>query len=84
MEMAPNGELFAKLSEEGPYKESQAKFIFTQISSAVQYMVITHEWAEMSAFVWPLQFYRYMVIINEWVEMSAIPASTSLWPLPFN
>jgi len=39
MEMAPNGELFAKLSEEGPYKESQAKGIFSQIASAVQYMV---------------------------------------------
>lgn len=39
MEMAPNGELFAKLSEEGPYREAQAKGIFTQIASAVEYMV---------------------------------------------
>ena len=39
MEMAPNGELFARLSEEGPYKECQAKGIFAQIASAVEYMV---------------------------------------------
>ena len=39
MEMAPNGELFAKLSEDGPYREAQAKGIFAQIASAVQYMV---------------------------------------------
>jgi len=39
MEMAPLGELFAKLSEEGGYKESQAKGIFAQVASAVEYMV---------------------------------------------
>ena len=39
MEMAPNGELFVKLSEEGPYREAQAKGIFAQIASAVEYMV---------------------------------------------
>ncbi len=37
--MAPKGELFARLSEEGPYKECQAKGIFAQIASAVEYMV---------------------------------------------
>lgn len=41
MEMAPLGELFAKLSEEGGYSENQAKGIFAQVASAVQYMVKT-------------------------------------------
>ena len=40
LEYAHGGELFARLtSEKGPYKESEAKIVFAQISSAVQYMV---------------------------------------------
>ena len=40
LEYAHGGELFARLtSEKGPYKEPEAKIIFAQIGSAVQYMV---------------------------------------------
>ena len=40
LEYAHGGELFARLtSEKGPYKESDAKIVFAQISSAIQYMV---------------------------------------------
>ena len=40
LEYAHGGELFARLtSEKGPYKESEAKIIFAQIASAIQYMV---------------------------------------------
>ena len=40
LEYAHGGELFARLtSEKGPYKESEAKIIFAQIGSAIQYMV---------------------------------------------
>ena len=40
LEYAHGGELFARLtSEKGPYKESEAKIVFAQISSAIQYMV---------------------------------------------
>ena len=41
LEYAPGGELFARLtSEKGPYKEFEAKIVFAQIASAIQYMVI--------------------------------------------
>ena len=40
LEYAHGGELFARLtSEKGPYKEYEAKIVFAQISSAIQYMV---------------------------------------------
>ena len=39
MEYAPGGELFARLTEEGYYDEPKAKFIFAQVTSAVEYMV---------------------------------------------
>lgn len=39
MEFAPGGELFARLTEEGPYAEQEARGIFAQIASAVEYMV---------------------------------------------
>ena len=40
LEYAPGGELFARLtSEKGPYKEFEAKIVFAQIASAIQYMV---------------------------------------------
>lgn len=39
MEVAPGGELFAKLTEDGCYDEDHAKVIFAQIASAVYYMV---------------------------------------------
>jgi serine/threonine-protein kinase NIM1 len=40
LEYAHGGELFARLtSEKGPYKESEAKIVFAQIGSAIQYMV---------------------------------------------
>ena len=40
LEYAHGGELFARLtSEKGPYKESEAKIVFAQIASAIQYMV---------------------------------------------
>ena len=38
MEYAPGGELFARLTEEGPYEEARAKFIFAQVASGVDYM----------------------------------------------
>ena len=40
MEYAPGGELFVRLAECGSYTEHEAKPIFAQIASAVQYMVI--------------------------------------------
>ena len=43
MEFAPGGELFARLTEEGPYGEQEAKGIFAQIASAVEYMVSERE-----------------------------------------
>ena len=39
MEYAPGGELFVRLAECGSYTENEAKPIFAQIASAVQYMV---------------------------------------------
>ena len=39
MEYAPGGELFVRLAECGSYTEHEAKPIFAQIASAVQYMV---------------------------------------------
>ena len=41
MEYAPGGELFVRLAECGSYTEHEAKPIFAQIASAVQYMVIS-------------------------------------------
>ncbi len=41
MEFAPGGELFVRLAENGSYHESEAKAIFAQIASAVEYMVST-------------------------------------------
>ena len=38
MEYAPGGELFARLTEEGPYEEARARFIFAQVASGVDYM----------------------------------------------
>ena len=42
MEVAPGGELFAKLTEDGCYDEDHAKVIFAQIASAVYYMVSSY------------------------------------------
>ena len=42
MEYAPGGELFVRLAECGSYTEYEAKPIFAQIASAVQYMVRTY------------------------------------------
>ena len=39
MEYAPGGELFVRIAECGSYTEMEAKPIFAQIASAVQYMV---------------------------------------------
>ena len=39
MEYAPGGELFVRLAETGSYTELEARPIFAQIASAVQYMV---------------------------------------------
>ena len=39
MEYAPGGELFVRIAEAGSYTELEAKPIFAQIASAVQYMV---------------------------------------------
>ena len=41
MEYAPGGELFVRIAECGSYTEMEAKPIFAQIASAVQYMVKT-------------------------------------------
>ena len=41
MEYAPGGELFVRLAEVGRYSEQEAKPIFAQIASAVEYMVST-------------------------------------------
>ena len=38
MEYAPGGELFARLTEDGPYEEDRAKSIFAQVASGVDYM----------------------------------------------
>lgn len=40
MEYAAGGELFTKLSNEGRMTEPEAKFIFAQIISAVEHMVM--------------------------------------------
>jgi len=42
MEYAPGGELFVRLAECGSYTENEAKPIFAQIASAVQYMHERH------------------------------------------
>lgn len=39
MEYASGGELFARLSDQGPYEEPEARPIFAQIASAIDYMV---------------------------------------------
>ena len=39
MEYALGGELFVRIAESGSYSELEAKPIFAQIASAVQYMV---------------------------------------------
>ena len=39
MEYAPGGELFAQLTEVGPFHEEEAKVVFAQIASALEYMV---------------------------------------------
>jgi serine/threonine protein kinase len=39
MEYAHGGELFVRLTEQGSYTESEAKPIFAQIASAIEYMV---------------------------------------------
>nr|ACO11700.1 Serine/threonine-protein kinase NIM1 [Caligus rogercresseyi] len=38
MEYAPGGELFTHLNSQGPYEEREAKHIFIQVTSAVEYM----------------------------------------------
>ncbi|CAB4062248.1 NIM1 [Lepeophtheirus salmonis] len=38
MEYAPGGELFTRLNSQGPYEEREAKSIFVQVTSAVEYM----------------------------------------------
>ncbi len=47
MEFAPGGELFARLTEEGPFTERQARGVFAQVASAVDYMhdnYFIHRW----------------------------------------
>lgn len=39
MEYAPGGELFERISKDGPYFEDDARQIFAQVISAVQHMV---------------------------------------------
>lgn len=39
MEYAPGGELFDHITKQGSYAEEDARPIFTQVVSAIQYMV---------------------------------------------
>ena len=52
MGYAPGGELFVRLAECGSYTENEAKPIFAQIASAVQYMV---------RFLYKIEFFVYRV-----------------------
>ena len=45
MEYALGGELFVRIAESGSYSELEAKPIFAQIASAVQYMVRKKEYS---------------------------------------
>ena len=45
MEYAPNGELFARITENGRLEEPKAKIIFSQIVSALEHMVSDRQYS---------------------------------------